>query len=337
MNSYERYINTIKGETVDFLPRVPILMQFAAEYIGSNYKNFSSDNNVLVEANIKCAEEFQFDQLSCIADSSREAHGFGAEVTYMEDSVPRATYPLVNTKDLTTLLKPDPYKSERMFDIIKAVRKYKESFYREYSILGWVEGPASSATEIRTMTNLMMDLIEDRPFAEDLMDLCLQVEIDYAVAQIKAGCDTIGVGDAVVSQVSPRLYNKLIQPREKKLIKSIQDAGAYAKLHICGNITHLLPGIADLGIDIIDVDHMVDIERVRDALGNKVVITGNLDPVEGILNGNPEDIKEEFRRIYEKVGNPFMVNAGCEIPSRTPKENLKALCEPINYKQNKLR
>jgi MtaA/CmuA family methyltransferase len=219
-----------------------------------------------------------------------------------------------------------------MLDVVNAAKLYKEKYYKQYSILGWVEGPVSGATELRTMVSLMMDLIDDRAFAEDLMDLTLQVAIDFALAQIKAGCDTIGVGDAVASQVSPRLYNKLIQPREKKLIKAIQEAGAYAKLHICGNITHLLPGIADLEVDIIDVDHMVDIETVRDVLGSKVVITGNLDPVEDIMNGTPDKIIDGFKRIYEKVGSPYMVNAGCEIPSNTPPENLKALCEPIEYR-----
>ena len=333
MNSYERYVGTIKGKEVDFLPRVPILMQFAAEFIGANYKEFASDCKVLTEANIKCVDFFNFDQLSCICDSSREAHGFGAKITYMENGPPRATYPLENTKNLTVLQKADPYKSERMLALLNAVKIYKESYHNKISILGWVEGPISSATEIRTMTNLMIDLIEDKVFAEELMDTCLDIEIKFALAQIKEGCDTIGVGDAVASQVSPRLYNKLIQPREKKLIKAIQSAGAFAKLHICGNITHLLPGIADLGIDIIDVDHMVDIEKVRDVLGDKVVITGNLDPVEDIMNGTPDKIKEGFKNLYDKIGNPFMINAGCEIPSATTVENLKALCEPINYKK----
>ena len=44
MNSLERYLGVIKGESVDFLPRLPILMQFAAEYIGSNYGAFASDH-----------------------------------------------------------------------------------------------------------------------------------------------------------------------------------------------------------------------------------------------------------------------------------------------------
>jgi uroporphyrinogen-III decarboxylase len=33
----------------------------------------------------------------------------------------------------------------------------------------------------------------------------------------------------------------------------------------------------------------------------------------------------------DPVGNPYMVNAGCEIPSGTPEENLSALCDPIPY------
>jgi len=42
MTSLDRYLRTLKREPVDFLPRVPILMQFAAEYIGSDYAAFAS-------------------------------------------------------------------------------------------------------------------------------------------------------------------------------------------------------------------------------------------------------------------------------------------------------
>jgi hypothetical protein len=41
VNSFERYAATIAGKPTDFLPRVPILMQFAAEHIGSNYGAFA--------------------------------------------------------------------------------------------------------------------------------------------------------------------------------------------------------------------------------------------------------------------------------------------------------
>lgn len=51
MNGYERYTGVIKGQYVDYLPRTPILMQFAAEHINMAYAAFASDYKVLVKAN----------------------------------------------------------------------------------------------------------------------------------------------------------------------------------------------------------------------------------------------------------------------------------------------
>ena len=72
--------------------------------------------------------------------------------------------------------------------------------------------------------------------------------------------------------------------------------------------------------------------KVRRAVGTKAVLAGNLDPAAGIRFGKPQSIRDSLRRIYEQVGNPFLVNAGCEIPAGTPAENLKALCEPLAYR-----
>jgi len=331
MNSFERYTGMIKGGGVDFVPRIPILMQFAEEYIRSDYEAFASNYRILVEANRRCAQDFGFDQLSTISDTYRETQGFGGKVTYFKDGVPRCTQPLENVKNISVLLQPDPLTSERMADRVKAIAEYKKFYGGKYSIMGWVEGPAAEAADLRGVTNFLMDTIEDIDFLYSLMDLCVKAGIDFAKAQIEAGADTIGIGDAIASQVSSNTYEALIQPWEKLLVKAIREMGAYVRLHICGNITHLLPGIADLGVDILDVDHMVDIVRVREIAGSNVVISGNINPVGGVLHGTPGSIREYINKTYKSVGNPFMVNAGCEIPSGTPVENLKAFCEPVAY------
>lgn len=331
INGFERYISVLKREAVDFLPRTPILMQYAAEYISSDYAAFASDYRVLVKANLQCAKEFGIDQVSCISDPYRETHGFGSEVEYMKNAPPRSTHPLEYSKDLSALQKPDPLTSERMLDRIKAVKEYKTAAYGKYSILGWIEGPAAEAADLRGVTTFLMDLMDDDTFASVLMDLCVCTGIEFARAQVLAGADTIGIGDAIASQIDPYTYEKLIQPMEKKLVKAVQDMGAYVKLHICGDITHLLPGIADLGVDILDVDHMVSLSHVREVVGKRVVITGNLDPVSMVQKGTPSQIRNALLNAYKETGNPYMVNAGCEIPSGTPVENLRALCEPVVY------
>ncbi|MFA7344254.1 MAG: uroporphyrinogen decarboxylase family protein [Terrimicrobiaceae bacterium] len=333
MNGLERYLATLDGRPADHLPRLPILMQFAAEHIGSNYGAFASDYHVLTDANIACAREFGIDQMNTMSDPYRETQGYGAKIIYERDMVPRCEkHPLEDALDLSNLPRPNPMESERMRDRIDAVKRYKALVGGEYSIMGWVEGPAAEAADIRRLDNFFMDLIDGSPDLGRLMDLCVDVALDFARLQVDAGADTIGIGDAAASQVSAELYETLILPHERRLVRGLKGMGAKVRLHICGDIAHLLPGIATLGIDVLDVDHMVDLRAVRNAVGPKTAIAGNLDPVSAVFRSTPDKIRARVLACYERSGNPFMVNAGCEIPSATPPENLRALCGPVPFR-----
>jgi MtaA/CmuA family methyltransferase len=333
MNSLQRYLATLSGQPVDFLPRVPILMQFAAEHIGSNYAAFASDWRVLVEANLRCRDDFGFDQVSAISDPYREAQGFGAEVQYIEDHAPCLVRPpLSDIRDLSALRSdPDPYASERMFDRLLAVREFQSRVGGECSILGWVEGPAAEAADLRGVQDFLMDLMDDEKASVALMERCTQTAIRFALAQLDEGADTIGIGDAIASQLPPDLYRSLVWPFEKQLIAAISAKHGLTKLHICGNITHLLPHIAELGVDILDIDHMVDPAYARQCVGAEVAIAGRVDPVADVLKGTPESICSAVKQSYEAIGNPHLIMAGCEVPSGTPAANLKALCKPVPY------
>lgn len=53
MTPLQRYLATLAGSPVDHLARLPILMQFAAERIGSNYAAFASDYRVLGQYHLR--------------------------------------------------------------------------------------------------------------------------------------------------------------------------------------------------------------------------------------------------------------------------------------------
>ena len=335
MSSKERYMAVIRGEECDILPRVPILMAFAAKYIGSNYGAFAADYWVLVEANTRCVQDFGFDQVSAISDPYRETTGFGGEVEFVPHGVPRLLAPpLQGVKDLNALKSPDPHVSPRMLDRVRGVRTLASRLGRQYSVLGWVEGPAAEAADLRGVTEFLIDLIDDPEFCDQLMTRCVEVAADFALAQLEAGADTIGIGDAIVSQVSPDIYSSQIFPHEKRLIDKIHAAGGLVRLHICGDITHLLPMIKELGVDILDLDWPVDLVYARKVVGPNQVIVANLNPVDEVQHGAPESIQRRLGELYQAVGNPFMAGAGCEIPVNTPPENLKALCQPVPYVSN---
>jgi len=333
MNGYERYMRVLRAEPADILPRLPILMGYAAQHIGADYAAFASDYRVLVEANLRCAQEFGFDQVSAISDPYRETSAFGATLEYMAETPPHClTTPLAEGKDLSRLERPDPWTSPRMLDRMQALEAYRGLVQGEYSILGWIEGPAAEAADLRGTSNFMMDLVDDPPFCRELMRRCADVGLEFALAQVRAGADTIGIGDAIVSQVSASMYETLIFPEEKRLVDGIHAAGGLVRLHICGNISHHLEQIAQLGADIVDLDSMVDVVRARQVLGPGTTLVGNLDPVQAVLNASPVAIERDIRAVYERVGNPYMVGAGCEIPIGTPAANLRALCQPVPYR-----
>jgi MtaA/CmuA family methyltransferase len=330
MTPRERYLAVIHRDPPDVLPRLPILMQFAAEHIGSHYGAFASDYRVLVEANLRCAEEFGIDQLSAISDPYRETAGFGAPIEFPRDGVPICLKPpLEDDPDLSRLPHPDPLQAPRMRDRIEAIRAYQARAADRFSIMGWVEGPAAEAADLRGVSNFLVDLLDDPGYAVALMGRCVETAIAFGAAQIAAGAETIGIGDAVASQVSAKVYESLILPHEMRLVAALHEMRAHVRLHICGNITHLLPGIATLALDIVDVDHMVSLAEARRRLGPGVVLAGNVDPVSCVMRGTPETVDAAVRRCYAEAGDPFMVAAGCEIPASTPPANLAALCRPI--------
>lgn len=330
MNSYERYVGMIQGEEVDILPRIPILMHFAAKHAGISYADFAGNPDAMVLANIKLVEDFGFEQLDVMSDPYRETSAFGAEIDYPEEGPPRCVRaPLQGNKDLALLKVLDPESAPRLQDCIKVLAAYKAYGYKRYAITGWVEGPAASGANLRGAQEFLLDFYEDASFVRDLMDTALDGAIRFAEAQIAAGADTIGVGDAIASQLPPELYEQLVVPREKKLVYAIHAAGAFARLHICGNTTHLLEGMRIPGFDLIDLDSMVDMAEARRILGPRVALSGNLDPVQQVMGGSPQSIHDGFERIYAITGGPYFVNAGCEIPAATPDENLRALCKPI--------
>jgi uroporphyrinogen decarboxylase len=129
--------------------------------------------------------------------------------------------------------------------------------------------------------------------------------------------------------MSPGMYRELILPGERRIVEAAHERGGLVRLHICGDITRHLPVVAELGADIVDLDWQVDMSEARKLLGARAVLTGNLDPANAVKGGAPEEIRRRVREIYSAVGDPYMAGAGCEIPSGTPDECLKALCEPV--------
>jgi MtaA/CmuA family methyltransferase len=329
MTGRERILAMIDGKAVDGLPLMPITMMFAGDRIGVQYRYYATDYRVLVEGQVRTAEEFDFDYVSCISDPAREAADCGAVIEYFDNQPPainEGRARLTDKRDLASLEIPDPLSGTRMRDRVQAAALFRERVGAERLIEGWIEGPCAEAADLRGINTLMMDFYEDPAFVRDLFEFAVEMALRFARAQFEAGAELIGVGDAAASLIGPRLYTECVWPYEKKLVDGLHAMGARVRLHICGNTRPILEGMGKLGCEIVDLDWMAPLDEARAAMGPDQVLLGNLDPVAVLRNGTPEDVHAAVAECHRQAGPRYIVGAGCEVVRDTPLENLRALC-----------
>ena len=331
MTRKERAIAVMNGQRVDKLPFMPITMMFAADQIGVPYRKYASEASCMAEGQLKVAEKFGAAQISAISDPGVEAHDLGAEVGFPEDNpayVDESKALLLNKSALVDLKMVRPEDGKRMSNRIEAVRLMAEKAGNELMVEGWVEGPCAEAADLRGINHIMMDFYDDTVFIEDLMDFITDQAIAFALAQIDAGADIIGIGDAASSLIGPELYAKYSLPRTRRYVDAIHKAGGLVRLHICGVTEGLAESWKGLGADMIDIDYGNSLKAIREVLGpDDSTLAGNLDPVREVRDGHPGSIKEQLIVCHEDCAPMFIVGAGCEIPRDCPEENLLAMLE----------
>lgn len=335
MNSFQRVHHRIKNMEVDRPPNFNIMMGFAANYIKKPLRDYYLDYRVLVDANLAVQREFALDVFQVISDPYREACDLGLIVEFPYNDLPVNKFPLITKKsDLYLLKMIKPSDGRRMSDRLEAIRALKSQSRNEVPVMGWVEGPLALASSLHGISAMLIDLIDQPHWANEFLELCLGLSIDFAQEQIRAGADMIGLGDAVCSQISPEMYRHFALPNEKKIFDAVHEMGALARLHICGNTTHLLNDMVLSQADIIDLDWMVDFRLAAQIFQGKVAPCGNFDPVKIMLQGSLLDVEESVHNCLMNGGSNCIIAAGCEIPLSTPIENLHAQSRALsNWKK----
>ena len=326
---FDRLVNGKDLETEKLFR--PILMHFAARFNQKTYGEFASDYRVLVESNIRAMEYFDADLVGLISDPYRETSAFGAKVSFPDEAVPKCEEIIIkNLDDVIRLKNPDLYQAERTRDRIEGAKYFAELLKGEVPVIGWVEGPLAEACDLAGVGEMLMQMMIDPEFSNILMDKCVVTAKEFARLQILEGCEIIGMGDAICSQIDLGTYDTFVKNRHKEIINYIHECGGKVKLHICGNITHLLPSLKDLGMDILDLDWQVDMDQAFDILGPDVIRCGNIDPVL-IQNSSSEQVESMTDEIIKnEKGRKHIISAGCEITVNTPFENLMAIRKSSN-------
>jgi len=139
-------------------------------------------------------------------------------------------------------------------------------------------------------------------------------------------------GTQIDLMISPEMFSKFVMPYQKKISDCAKEFGLYTFLHSCGAVSKALPEIIAAGIDglhpIQALAKGMDAESLARDYKDKLAFIGGVDTQVLLVNGAPNEIKAEVRRIKSLLGPNFFVSPSHEaIMPDVPPENIAAMAE----------
>ena len=330
LNSKERFLAVIAGLKADKPPVFPLLMGFSAKRYGITYREYASNGHSLAESQLKIREMFPVDAITACSDAFRISGDLGGDIIFPENKPPYISKPLITSRsDFAHLKRPNISGNVgRMADRIQAVDEMVKAVGENCMVLGWIDLPFAEACSLCGVSNFMYMMFDEPELAHKILEFLTEIVTEFALLQLETGAPMIGAGNAAASLISVEQYREFALPYDKRICESIHKEGGLVKLHICGDTKRLVDDMITSGCDLFNVDHMVDFEFAAKMYhGARKAFKGNLNPVSDILYSTPEGCQDIARNCIQKAkGYPYMLSAGCEIPTEVDDEVFMAFC-----------
>ena len=298
MNSVQRVHTALRNQQPD---RVPVLEFVIDDRVGKAAVPGCRDV-------FDCMDRLDMDGVGCgpVYEHVQE-HGGGRYtdewgVTYgsgpeMLDHPDRG--PIETIEDAAAYTPPDPHAPHRLTKLRDLVERYKGKraicFHHRAAFM-W-------SAYLCGMDNLLADMLVNREKAEIVMDKVLEANRELVRNAIRAGAEVIFLGDDYAHNLgpmmSPALFKELILPRLATMVATVHEEGALCVKHTDGNIYSLLEMIVGAGPDCINPIEPaagMELKRVKELVGDRVSIAGNIDCGQLLPYGSVEDVREAVRQ-----------------------------------------
>ena len=226
----------------------------------------------------------------------------------------------------------DPEDSYRIFDLVKSQAG------RDFSIHGEVTSPFDYYLHLFGLEQAMVSLIKAPDKVKAILQRFTHGIIKIAQRQLKKGVDAIKISSpfAGAAFISPKFYREFVLPFERQIALAIREKGVPAYLHTCGAISdrlELMVATGVSGLECLDPPPLGDVTlaEAKRRIGQQVFIKGNVDPVNVLLKGDRETIKQDVltRLSIGKVGGRYILSTACSVAPHTPRSNVQLLAELV--------
>ena len=348
MNSKERVLTVLEHRTVD---RVPITNRYTTEIAAQLAQIVQVDSadpfdlEVALGHDMLCMKEigivntYSVDSNRKVGDEYVDDFGIVKKIIEYDGGsyVEIVRNPLENIDNWSSFRFPDP---DRQLTLQKQYREFSEGiakYGKTHAIVGGVTCTIFEGAEmLRGMSKLMIDLIENEGFVNELMDELMQYHFEVGKKLIELGVDIIYIGDDAGSQhsmlIAPEMWRKYLKPRYDYLFREwrkIRKDIIFA-FHSDGYIEPIVPDMIEVGLDILNPVQpgCMDDARLKRDFGDKLTFWGGINVQSTIPFGSPADVVAEVKDRLRVFGNDggFIISS-----SHNVQPNLRSLDNTMIY------
>ena len=335
MNSLERIRATIGFGKPDRVPVIAQVFGHAAILGDVSLGAYIRDGELLTRCQLNALSYYGYDAVFALMDAGVETEAVGASLTYRADMYPFVQrYAIADAGDMDKLTVPDPKRSGRMPEILKAAQIMRRELRDEVLIVGCVLGPMTLAMQLMGPEKALFLAADEPDLFAKVLDFSLEIAISFGLAQIEAGAHLPLVFDPSASPavIPPQFFREFVLPRLKRLFSELKAGGSFASwLHIAGPAGTIYPFYQDAGVDIANFDYCIDPLQVRQILP-RTCLDGNIKPL-SFIEATRDDIAKESAVLLELFSSHggLILSSGCEIPPESKPENIAAMVRATRH------
>ncbi len=196
---------------------------------------------------------------------------------------------------------------------------------------------------MRGFENLMFDMADEDENLDKLLAMIEKFDLDFVNKVLSY--DEVDIvhypedlGSQTNSMVSPQHFKRYIKPLYTNVMRPTKEKGKLVHMHSDGYILNLMDDIIDCGVDIINLQDLVNgIDNIKKELKGRIAIDLDIDRQSVVPMGTPKDIddliKEAVTKLWAPEGGLSLLHA---LEPPTPIENIDALFTALTkYSQYK--
>ncbi|MBP3387889.1 MAG: uroporphyrinogen decarboxylase family protein [Clostridia bacterium] len=310
---------------------LPILSFPSVSLLGISVRELIADSDSQALGMKRIAEQVDSAAAVSLMDLSVEAECFGAQIRIFDDEVPTVVGRLIHDEDEANALIVPSVGAARSGLYVEAIRK-AAALITDRPVFAGMIGPFSLAARLLDVTEIMMDCYEDPDMVHAVLDKCTEFLIEYAKAYRDAGANGIMMAEPVAGLLSPTLEEEFSSPYVKRIVDAAQTDDFIVIYHNCGdNTPKMVKSILSTGAAAYHFGNSIDMKKMLEAIGDDVIVMGNVDPAGEIRLGDPESVRNATLSVMETCcEHPnFVISSGCDIPPLSPWENINAFFDAV--------